>query len=169
MSYPTVTPSTTIATYKCTRCFQTIFPDSTAVYVCPITWSSPSFGSIVTPAMEAVNDQIAVEPFKNDLTEVVQKGTGFNTMKGATTLTGCRVIYGNKDYPAGQTVYVRAELAKDIIGKSVLDVDGVKVTFIPVKEIRLVKRYDPNWASPPVYTSVTFTPDDHPITYGKVP
>jgi hypothetical protein len=109
-----------------------------------------------TPAIEAVNDQIAVEPFKNDLTDVVQKGTGFNTMKGATTLTGCRVIYGNKDYPAGQTVYVRAELAKDPIGKSVLDVEGVKVTFIPVKEIKLVKRYDPNW-------------NQSSVSYGKLP
>jgi hypothetical protein len=117
-----------------------------------------------TPAIEAVNDQIAVEPFKNDLTEVVQKGTGFNTMKGATTLTGCKVVFGNKEYPAGQTVYVRAELAKDIIGKTVLDVEGTKVTFIPVKEIRLVKRYDPNWNQQPM----TFT-SNQPLTYGKLP
>jgi hypothetical protein len=103
--------------------------------------------------MEAVNDQIAVEPFKNDLTETVQKGTGFNTMRGATTLTGCKVIYGNKDYPGGVTVYVRAELAKDPNSR-VVEVDGVKMVFIAIKEIRLVKRYDGNWANPPSLTTV---------------
>jgi hypothetical protein len=96
--------------------------------------------------MEAANDLIAVEPFKNDLTEVVQKGTGFNTMKGATSLTGCKVVYGNKDYPAGVTVYVRAELAKEP-GSKPVEVEGAKVAFISVKEIRLVKRY-----TPPTYT-----------------
>lgn len=153
-------PTTTIPqTYICYRCGQTIWPDSTAVHCCPAWTTQPNYSFIVTPPMEAVNDHIACEPFKNDLTEVVQKGTGFNTMKGATTLTGLKVIFGNKDYPAGQTIYVRAEMAKEGIGKTILEVEGVKVVFIPIKDIKLVKRY-------PLQTS--FAPNES-VTYGKIP
>jgi hypothetical protein len=151
---------------SCALCGSQIYADGMGGFFphqCPTFKLNQQNLQIWTPAVEAVNDQIAVEPFKNDLTEVVQKGTGFNTMKGATTLTGCRVVFGNKEYPAGQTVYVRAELAKDPIGKSVLDVEGTKVTFIPVKEIRLVKRYDPNWDKGMTFTS------NQPIEYGKTP
>jgi hypothetical protein len=148
-------PSTTVPStvYTCPGCGQTIVPYTTQVHVCSAWSTHPTYSLIITPAIEAVNDQIAVEPFKNDLTDVVQRGTGFNTMKGATTLTGCKVVYGNKEYPAGVTVYVRAELAKEAIGKQVLDVEGAKVTFIPIKEIRLVKRYDPNWRTAMSYSS----------------
>ena len=85
-------PSTTIplTTYKCAGCGQIFYPASTNVHVCPAWNVHPQYSAVLTPPMEAVNDLIAVEPFKNDLTEVVQKGTGFNTMKGATTLTGCK-------------------------------------------------------------------------------
>lgn len=111
------------------------------------SWTSTGF--IFRPVVEATNDHIACEPFKNDLTETVNKGTGFNTMKGLTTLTPLKVIFGNKDYPAGQTVYVRADLAKNEETKKQFDVEGQKVVFVATKDIKLVKRFDPGaWGFP---------------------
>jgi hypothetical protein len=106
-------------------------------------WSWSSSGLVQCPFMEAVNDLVACEPFKNDLTETVTKGTGFNTMKAFNTLTPLKVIFGNSLFPANQTVYVRADLARDPTAKIQYEVEGRKVVFIPVKEIRLVKRFDP--------------------------
>jgi hypothetical protein len=105
------------------------------------SWTST--GYVYYPVIEAANEHIACEPFKNDLTETVNKGTGFNTMKGLTTLTPLKVIFGNRDYPAGQTIYVRADLGKNQDARMQYDVEGQKVIFIPVKDIKLVKRFDP--------------------------
>lgn len=110
-------------------------------------WSLYGNRYVYQPVVEAVNDYIACEPFKQDVTEVVNKGTGFNTMKGFTTLTGLKVVFGNKDFQSGQTVYVRADLSKDVAAKMQYDVEGQKIVLIPIKEIRLVKRYDVSWAS----------------------
>lgn len=131
----------TFTTINCAVCGASIMPGSSVPHVCA-GWMQGTYPFYV-PAIESVNDYLACEPFKQDVTDVVNKGTGFNTMKGFTTLTGLKVIFGNKDYPAGQTVYVRADLSKDVATKMQYDIDGQKIVLIPIKEIRLVKRFDP--------------------------
>ncbi len=116
-------------------------------HFCGAQWGKLASG-VVLPYVEAMNDHIACEPFKNDLTDAVKKGTGFNTMKGLTTLTPLFVVFGNKDILAGQTVYVRADLAKEPASKQEFEVEGRKIVFIPLREVRLVKRFDAHWPNP---------------------
>lgn len=93
------------------------------------------------PQYEAQNDLVAVEPFKTDAVEKEIKG-GFATAKQKVELKPLKVVFGTDKLPAGATVYVRGDLCVEADAKRVYEIDGQKVIFIKVSEVKLLKRYE---------------------------
>lgn len=139
------------AGYVCTKCNQWVY-SSLGIHACSTPSYYPPYYTPYFPLYEAMNDCIGVEPFKTDAVEKTSNKSGFVTAKQKTELAELKVVFGTDKIQAGQTVFVRGDLCVEGVAKQVFEVDGVKVIFIPLKEVKLVKRWTP---AQPVTLSTT--------------
>lgn len=104
--------------------------------------SCPVYPFSVKPQYEAMNDLIGVEPFKTDAVEKTGVSKGFATAKQKTELAALTVLFGTEKIPVGSVVYVRGDLCVEPDSKKVYELDGHKVIFISVKEVKVVRHWD---------------------------
>lgn len=90
--------------------------------------------------IEAMNDKIACTPFPTTSVEKMNSGKGFATAKQTVALTALIVVYGNDKVPAGSTVFVRGDLCLDAEAKRTYEMEGTQIIFIPMSEIKIVKK-----------------------------
>jgi hypothetical protein len=93
------------------------------------------------PQYEAINGRIGVEPFTTDAVVKVGTKSAFATMGQKTQLTPLVVVFGTKEISAGWTVFVPGDLCASQDAKKVYEIDGKSVIFLPVNEIKLVRKY----------------------------
>jgi hypothetical protein len=128
----------------------TTIPANTIVGVNGATIGYIQAGPIMTRL--CLGEKIAVEPFKSVAPEMASK-SAFATVIQRRELTAMLVIVGNKDIPAGSTVYVRGDLCVDSEAKKVFEFEGTKVSFIPVREVLIVSY----WYQPMPIPQTTWT------------
>ncbi len=128
--------------YTCTLCGQLVYQNT--VHVCKASnnwwtgWIQPQQYPL---QYEVLNDKVACEPFKTNAVEKNDSGRGFVTVKQKTTLTPLKVIFGTPNIPIGTIIYVRGDLCVDPAAKQEYEVEGQRVVFIPINEIKLIKRF----------------------------
>jgi hypothetical protein len=93
------------------------------------------------PQYEAINGRIGVEPFTTDAVVKVGTKSAFATMGQKTQLTPLLVVFGTKEISSGWTVFVRGDLCSAVEAKQIFEIDGKSVIFLPVNEIKLVRKY----------------------------
>jgi hypothetical protein len=88
---------------------------------------------------ETMGEMIALEPFKTTALERTDTKSGFTTAKQKVELTPLVVRFGTDKIKAGSTVFVRGDLCASADAKLIYDVDGTKVIFLPVREVKVVR------------------------------
>ncbi len=111
-------------------------------------------------AIEAANERLACEPFKDK--SVKQKVTGHLVVpEQKHSITELKVVFGNEDIPAGASVWVNAAAYIKEWAKAEFTVDDKTFILVPLSEVLLIRKpvsYAPKYDLP-FHFSTTLTTD----------